>query len=273
MNAQYTVFGHPIAHSKSPYIHECFAQQEGIKIDYTRTWVENTPMNFAQAVKTFFTQGGLGANVTLPFKQYALDVCDSLSERAQTAGAVNTLIPQDDGTLLGENTDGIGLVQDLCQQLNWDLRNQRILILGAGGAARGIILPLLDCAPSHITLANRNVDKAQILARQFGIEAQSFAGLTQSFDVVINATSSSVVGEVPPISTAVFENSKVYDLFYAAETTIFLRYAQQYGAQQIADGLGMLVGQAAQAYYLWRGFMPQTALVLAQLKREMYGHD
>lgn len=268
--ARYTVFGNPIAHSKSPQIHQYFAQQEHVQIQYTRSLVAHTPEAFQAALKDFFEQGGQGANVTLPFKVMAYEYADQLSEQACTAGAVNTLIRQQDGTLRGDNTDGIGLVHDLTHTYQLNLNNKRILILGAGGAARGIIAPLLAHQPNNITIANRSHAKAQQLAQQFNIHAATFTKLSGSFDVIINATSGSLNAEVPPIPHQLFANCQMaYDLFYARHATAFMQTAAQYGAAQTADGLGMLVCQAAQAYTLWRGFQPETASVIAALRKEM----
>lgn len=263
----YTVFGHPIAHSKSPIIHQLFAQQEGIKIEYTRTLVEAKPSAFKDAVTRFF-QIGHGANVTLPFKTWAYELSDELSERARAAGAVNTLIYRNQ-TLIGDNTDGQGLVLDLCQHHHIDLRDKNILILGAGGAARGIILPLMNEQVANITLANRTHEKALLLAQQFSLSAVPYAQLSGSFDLIINATSGSVSGDVPAVSDKLFSGCLMaYDLFYAQHATAFMRFAQQAGAKTVADGLGMLVGQAAESYRLWRGFSPNCALVIEALRAQ-----
>ncbi|ULJ70155.1 shikimate dehydrogenase [Wielerella bovis] len=270
MTTQYTVFGNPIAHSKSPQIHSLFAAQEQAQISYTRTLVENNREAFQAALNQFFANGGCGANVTLPFKEHAFSLCDALSKRAQAASAVNTLIPQSNGTILGDNTDGIGLVSDLRDHLGITLSGCRILILGAGGAARGVILPLLSCEPERIVIANRTHSKAIDLANQFGIHAQEFATLKPEFDLIINATSGSVSGDIPPISPPIFSGCLwAYDMFYSAKPTAFLQFAAQHGAQNTADGLGMLVAQAAAAYQLWRGFTPQIAPVIATLRAEL----
>ena len=263
----YTVFGNPIAHSKSPIIHQLFAQQEGVAIDYSRTLVDANQQAFSKAVNDFF-QAGLGANVTLPFKTWAFELVDELSEGARAAGAVNTLIYKDK-TLIGDNTDGLGLVRDLRDNCKMDLRNKRVLILGAGGAARGIILPLLNEQVAEITLVNRTHEKALQLAQQFSIRAQTFTELSGSYDVIINATSGSVSGSIPNISADLFSGCLLaYDLFYANEDTAFMRFARDAGAKNVADGLGMLVGQAAESYRLWRGFSPDCAPVLTALREK-----
>lgn len=264
----HTVFGNPIAHSKSPQIHQMFAAQQGIEIEYTRTLVDNNREAFYQAIEDFFAQGGHGANVTLPFKTFAHDWVADLTEDARAAGAVNALIPQSDGRIFGHNTDGIGLILDLTEHLGLNLANKRILILGAGGATRGIILPLLAQQPESITVANRSHNKAEQLADEFAIETQTLSAIDGSFDIVFNATSSSVNQDLPAVSANIFSGCLMaYDLFYANEPTAFMRWAAQNGAQQTADGLGMLVGQAAAAYEAWHGFAPKTASVLAQLKQ------
>ena len=272
MPARYTVFGNPIAHSKSPQIHQRFAAQEHAAIEYTRSLVPNSFDDFQAAVKQFFRNGGQGANVTLPFKQYAYELADQCTTRADNAGAVNTLMRQPDGTLLGDNTDGIGLMRDLNENLRIDLAGKRVLILGAGGAARGILIPLLDAKPAEVVIANRTFAKAQALAQEFVFEvnAQPLDALSGGFDVILNATSGSVSGDVLNIPPEAFSGCLLaYDLFYATEPTAFMRFAAQHGAQQTADGLGMLVGQAAAAYQLWRGFVPNIAPVIHDLRREM----
>lgn len=267
----YTVFGNPIAHSKSPDIHQLFAQQEGISIHYTRTLVDNNFQAFQNAIHTFFqSKNRLGANITLPFKEFAYQIATQLSPRAKAAKAVNTFILQADGCLVGDNTDGIGLVQDLQHNLNIHLNNKTILILGAGGAARGVILPLLKQQPKQLTIANRTYEKARILANEFSIHALSFSELSGSHDIIINATSSSIHHTVPAINPKVFSDSLLaYDMFYSHQATSFMQFAQQHGSQQIADGLGMLVGQAAAAYYQWRGFQPNPAPVIATLRHRL----
>ena len=267
----YVVFGNPIQHSKSPRIHQLFAEQTAISHPYDRFCA---PVDgFQQAIEDFFVRDGAGANVTLPFKQQAYELCDELTERAALAGAVNTLKKLDDGRLLGDNTDGIGLLSDL-QRLRMIQENDRILLIGAGGAARGVILPLLHFG-CDITITNRTYTKAAELADAFQgygrIHSLSIDQLDgNQFDLIINATSSGVSGDVPNVPTQlIHEQTRCYDMFYQVGDTPFLQWCRQHGASQIADGLGMLVGQAAHSFMLWHGVMPETAPVIAQLKAEM----
>jgi len=267
----FAVFGHPIAHSKSPFIHALFAEQTGIDHTYGRICA---PLEgFPQSLSEFFAAGGKGANVTLPFKQQAWEFADELSERAALSGAVNTLKKRADGSVVGDNTDGIGLLSDL-ERLKMIRPGDRILLVGAGGAARGVILPLLSLRCS-IVVANRTVERAEQLAEIFqhsgGIQAASFADLSgQAFDLIINATSSGVDGKVPPLpETLITPQTRCYDMFYQQGLTPFLLWCQQYGAHQLADGLGMLVGQAAHAFQLWHGVMPEITPVIAKLKQSM----
>lgn len=266
----YTVFGNPIAHSKSPHIHQLFAQQEGVALHYSKTLVNNQLSAFQAATHCFFQEGGLGANITLPFKEFAYQIAHQHTERAKAAGAVNTFILQDKHTLLGDNTDGAGLVQDLCQNLNISLRNKHILILGAGGAARGVISPLLEQQPAQLTIANRTQEKAQLLAQHFAIQSCVFEKLSGHYDIIINATSSSLNHEIPSIPLHLFSGCLLaYDMFYSKQATHFMNIAQQYGAKHTADGLGMLVGQAAESYYQWRGFRPDIHSVITILRAEL----
>lgn len=266
----YTVFGNPVAHSKSPRIHQLFAEQQGIELNYTRTLADNNAEAFFQAAAEFFQAGGKGANITLPFKMLAYEWASHLSEQARAAGAVNTFVLQDDGSILGDNTDGVGLVRDLSERLKFNLSGKRILILGAGGAARGIVLPLLQQQPESIVIANRSPEKAKDLAQRFGVQAATFEMLQNGFDLVINATSSSVVGDLPAVSPIIFSGCHLaYDLFYAAQPTAFILWAMANGAAHSADGLGMLVGQAAAAYQAWHGFAPDMAAVIEILQQEI----
>lgn len=268
---QFAVFGNPISHSKSPLIHLAFAEQTGIEHRYGRVCA---PLDaFPDAIAAFFAQGGRGANVTLPFKQQAYEFADELSERASLSGAVNTLKKGRDGRILGDNTDGIGLLSDL-ERLALIRPGDRILLVGAGGAARGVILPLLS-AGCAVTVVNRTQARAEELAQLFSqygaIDACGFEQLAgRTCDLVVNATSSGVSGEVPPLPGSLI-NAQVrcYDMFYQAGATPFLQWCEQHGAQQYADGLGMLVGQAAHAFLLWHGVMPEIAPVIAQLKQAM----
>ena len=263
---RYAVFGNPVAHSRSPAIHQMFAAQEGVAIEYERLLAE--PGCFAQAAATFFAAGGAGANVTVPFKTDACAWADSLSERASAAGAANTLIKQANGRIHADNTDGLGLVADIGRNFQVALAGKHILLIGAGGAARGVILPLLECRPASLTLANRTAAKAQELAAIFGIRTAELGELPAAgFDIIINATSGSLSGQVPAIAPAIFAQCELaYDMAYGREPTAFMRFAAEAGAQRSTDGLGMLVEQAAESYRLWRGFSPTTASVLAALR-------
>ena len=263
MTDRYAVFGHPIAHSKSPQIHASFARQTGQDMSYEAILAPRD--GFAASVAAFIAAGGRGANVTVPFKEEAYRLASRLSPRAQHAGAVNTLV-FDDG-ILGDNTDGAGLVADLTRNLHCALAGKRILLVGAGGAARGVIDPLLDQTPAELVIANRTVSRAQELADRFGrgVRACGFDALDMPFDLVINATAASLAGELPPLSPRIFTaGTLAYDMMYGRDTP-FLAFARSYGAAT-ADGLGMLVEQAAEAFYLWRGVRPDTAPVIAALR-------
>lgn len=267
----YVVFGNPIAHSKSPFIHQQFAEQLSITHPYGRMLA---PLDgFVETLETFFQQGGKGANVTVPFKEEAFARADELTERAALAGAVNTLKRLDDGRILGDNTDGIGLLSDL-ERLSLIKPGYRVLLIGAGGAARGVLLPLLslDC---NVTITNRTYARAQTLAELFrhtgSVSAQAMSELSgHEFDLIINATSSGIAGETPPIPASLI-NSHVccYDMFYQKGDTAFLAWCVQHGAKRYADGLGMLVGQAAHAVLLWHGILPNVEPVIDSLKREL----
>lgn len=269
---RYVVFGNPIGHSKSPLIHRMFAEQTGEQLDYSTLLA---PLeDFTGCAREFF-QHGRGANVTVPFKEDAFRLADTLTERARRAGAVNTLSKLADGTLLGDNTDGAGLVRDLTVNAGLDLQGKRILLLGAGGAVRGVLEPLLAQQPSSLIIANRTVEKAELLAELFDdlgpVSASGFDWLREPVDVIINATSASLTGDVPPIAASLIEPGKTvcYDMMYAKEPTAFCRWAEEQGAAVAMDGLGMLVEQAAQAFFLWRGVRPDSAPVLAELRRQL----
>lgn len=265
---RYAVVGHPVAHSKSPRIHAAFAAQTGQALSYTA--IDIAPGEFESRVRAFFAAGGRGLNVTLPYKEEAYRLADSLSRAARQAGAVNTLWRGEDGRLHGDNTDGAGLVRDLMANQGWPLRGRRILLLGAGGAVRGVLGPLLAEQPAGLVIANRTADKARQLAQAFGARVQgcgypALAG--QVFDVVINGTSASLAGALPPLPDALLApGAGCYDMMYGAEPTVFLRWAGTHGAAACADGLGMLVEQAAEAFFLWRGLRPDTAPVLVMLR-------
>jgi shikimate dehydrogenase len=263
---RYAVFGNPVAHSKSPQIHTLFAHQTQQTLIYERQLVDTA--HFFEAASAFFSGGGCGLNITVPFKLEAFAFADTLTERAQLAGAVNTLKKLEDGSVLGDNTDGAGLVRDLTANLHWSLQGKRILLLGAGGAVRGVIAPLLAEQPQRIVIANRTLTKAEELVQLFntGKSAQASKTLRASslqiharpFDVVINGTSASLGGERPNLDPAILmPDACCYDMMYGETLTPFLCWAQQHGAQ-IADGLGMLVEQAAESFYVWRGVKPDT---------------
>ena len=267
---RYVVFGNPIGHSKSPLIHRLFAEQTGEALDYNTLLA---PLeDFTGCAREFFLQGR-GANVTVPFKEEAYRLANQLTARAQRAGAVNTLSKQADGSLLGDNTDGAGLVRDLTVNAGFSLKGKRILILGAGGAVRGALEPILAEGPASVTIANRTVEKAEVLAELFSdlgpVAASGFDWLYEPVDVIINATSASLSGEVPPIASSLIEPGKTlcYDMMYGKEPTPFCKWASAQGAGQVMDGLGMLAEQAAEAFYLWRGVRPDTAPALAELRR------
>lgn len=264
---RYAVVGNPIAHSKSPYIHQWFAEQTGQSLMYEKILVEMTA--FDEDVSGFFALGGKGLNVTVPFKEQAFRFADVLTDRARLAGAVNTLALQNDGTVMGDNTDGAGLVADLLAQ-DWPLSGRRILVLGAGGAVRGIIGPLLEQKPESLLIANRTVKKAMAIAEAFpggAVGASSYAELEGGFDLVINGTSASLANELPPLPAGLLEaQTAVYDLMYGVGPTAFLRWATEQGVERRSDGLGMLVQQAAEAFYLWRGVRPDTAPVVERLR-------
>ncbi|MCK6406210.1 MAG: shikimate dehydrogenase [Rhodocyclaceae bacterium] len=269
MADRYCVFGNPIGHSKSPAIHTRFAQLTGEDIVYE---ARLAPLDgFAAAVRDFIAEGGRGANVTVPFKEEAFRLCDRLTPRAQLAGAVNTLSFDDKG-VLGDNTDGAGLVRDLLDNLQAALTDRRILLLGAGGAARGALGPLLAEQPAQIVIANRTAAKAEALAGHFAslgaVGACGYAALAgRGFDVVINATSASLGGDVPPLPPGVFASGALaYDMMYGKGDTPFLALARAQGVARLSDGLGMLVGQAAEAFFVWRGLRPPTQTVLAALR-------
>lgn len=269
---QYAVFGSPIKHSKSPRIHQLFAEQTGQSLSYT---AELVPADqFPQAVKTFFAQGGCGLNCTVPLKELAWAYADNRTERAELSKAVNTLALQKDGSILGDNTDGIGLVTDLMSNHAIALKHKKILILGAGGASRGIIGPLLDQMPQLIVVANRTVEKALILAQEFShkgeITGSGYVELAgQSFDLIINATSASLSNELPPLADGLLvEQGSCYDLAYANDPTAFVRWAREQQASKSLDGLGMLIEQAAEAFSLWRGVRPDTVTLILLLEAE-----
>jgi len=266
----YAVMGNPISHSKSPLIHAAFAKQTKQRLEYSAIQVDAG--GFAQAVGNFRANGGKGLNITVPFKQEAWEFVDQRSERAIQAGAVNTISFNDDGDCIGDNTDGIGLVRDLMENHAVELASKRILILGAGGAVRGVLGPMLAQKPSAIIIANRTEEKAIALAEEFNrgdqLRGCGFQTIDdQPFDLIINGTAASLHGDLPPIPASAISNTTCcYDMMYGKEPTVFLRWASEQGAAKVIDGLGMLVEQAAESFYIWRGVRPQTATVIAQLR-------
>ncbi len=267
---RYAVMGNPIAHSKSPLIHTAFAKQTDQRLSYSAIQVDAG--GFKQAVGNFRASGGKGINITIPFKQEAWALVDERSERATQAGAVNTISFSDDGRCIGDNTDGVGLVRDLMENHSIQLSDARILLLGAGGAVRGVLGPLLAQQPAEIVIANRTEEKAVELAAEFkrnellrGCGFQSIG--EQPFDLIINGTAASLQGDLPPIpASAVSDKTCCYDMMYGKEPTVFMRWASEQGAAKVIDGLGMLVEQAAESFYIWRRVRPETAEVIVQLR-------
>lgn len=275
---QYAVFGNPIAHSKSPLIHGWFAEQTRQALEYRAILAPE--QDFEGHACAFFEEGGLGANVTVPFKLDALVFSDHLSPRARRAGAVNTLQKGKNNEIYGDNTDGIGLVRDLTDNLGFNLKGRRVLLLGAGGASRGVIEPLLKSGIARLKIANRTPEKAQQLVQIFHglqpeaeLSAGNWASLEGSqYDLILNATSASLSGELPPLPDGLLaKDALAYDLMYGKEPTPFLRWAEAQGATQVADGLGMLVEQAAEAFFLWRQVRPDTQPVLQRLREQLKG--
>ena len=273
-SARYGVVGHPVEHSLSPQIHGAFARQAGVAIDYMRIL---SPLDrFAETVDAFFANQGRGLNVTVPFKVEARAACERLSERATRAGAVNWL-KLEQGGMVGDNTDGAGLVRDLDRLLagsGHGLAGTRILLLGAGGAARGVVGPLVDREPAAMVVANRTVSRAAALvasASASRLQARSFEAVGEEpFDVIVNATSASLSNESIPLPRSTLAQAGlVYDMMYGAEPTPFLVAAQRAGCGSTADGLGMLVEQAAESFFLWHGVRPETASVLRSLRESI----
>jgi shikimate dehydrogenase len=265
----YGLFGHPVSHSWSPFIHGMFARQSGQDMVYRL--FDSPPERFRSEVLEFFASGGFGINVTVPHKQAAADLVNELTPRAQQANAVNTIV-RDDLTLIGDNTDGRGLVIDLKINLKLDWAQPRILLLGAGGAARGVIGPLLELEPRTLVIANRTAERALLLAAEFTnlgpVSGCQFAELAdQRFDLIINATSASLRGEVPPIPMSVVDTrTTCYDMAYGSGETPFTIWGRRLGAELCVQGWGMLVEQAAESFRLWRSIRPDTAPVLQALR-------
>jgi len=273
-NDLYAVVGNPISHSKSPRIHSLFASETGEPVEYTA--IQAPLDDFAGTVRQFFERGGKGLNVTVPFKEDAWKLADRRTERAENAGAANTLYLDDEGRLTADNTDGCGIVRDLVVNHGVVLGQARILVLGAGGAVRGVLGPILAEHPAAITIANRTVAKADALVNLFkpvaGETALSACGFEQPrepFDVIINGTSASLQGDLPPLSPEVLgEQTVVYDMMYSLQTTTFNQWALEQGAQNVHDGLGMLVEQAAESFRIWRGVNPATGPVIEELRTD-----
>jgi len=279
MTDRYAVFGNPVEHSLSPRIHSAFALQTGENLSYEAIRVPHG--GFAYSVSSFSASGGRGANVTVPFKEAACSLCSEMSEAAVVAGAVNTLSFIPPGIVRGDNTDGIGLIRDLTKNLKCLLTGQRVLLLGAGGAARGVILPLLEQRPARLHIANRTAPKGLFLREEFAAHTPNPAILTAGplrelgrisggFDIVINATSAELDGEALELPQGVFATEALaYDMSYGVEETAFLSQARTLGAARCCDGLGMLTEQAAESFLIWRGVRPDTAPVLTLLKTEL----
>ncbi len=272
--SKYTVFGNPIAQSKSPAIHAMFAQQAGLIIEYDRTFA--TQESFIPALRNFFIDADAkGCNVTSPFKEQVAKWVNELSPAATIAGSVNTVIKKEDGTFLGDTTDGKGLVQDF-DRLNLPVEGARILLLGAGGAARGVLQSILALEPSLLMIANRTEKKAIQLASLIpqdnfvGVALNQLNEVRQPFDLIINSTSASLTGELPTIPDSVIRRSpNVYDMSYADKPTVFLQHAKKLGVLNTFDGLGMLVGQAAESFYLWTGYRSDVSPVIDKLRRSL----
>lgn len=267
---RFAVVGNPIKHSRSPLIHSAFARQCDVRLEYRALRVELG--DFPRAARAFFAAGGAGLNVTVPFKEEAAELADELTPRARQAGAVNTLWPDESGALRGDTTDGVGLVRDMMANLGWRVQGARVLVLGAGGAVRGVLEPLLREAPSEIHIANRTVSRAETLAEEFAALGSLSAGgyddlAGREFDLIINASSAGLGGEAPSLPASVMtERSCCYDLLYGAEPTPFMRWAAHHAAWAVSDGLGMLVEQAAEAFYVWHRFRPETGPVIQELR-------
>lgn len=271
MTDRYAVIGNPISHSKSPLIHGMFAQATAQDMAYTAILGPTDPaQGFADAVRAFRDEGGRGLNVTAPFKLLACELADELSEGAKQAGAANAL-KFEAGRIVADNFDGVGLVNDIQRNLGLQLSGKRVLLLGAGGAARGVLLPLLEARPARLVIANRTAATAQALAQPLGgnhpVRGCGYAELGDTrFDLVINATSASMQGDAPPIAMALFApDGLAYELVYGKGLTPFLRLAQAAGVTRLADGVGMLVEQAAEAFAWWRGVRPATLAAIARL--------
>lgn len=273
MTDRYAVIGNPVSHSKSPQIHSEFARQTSQQLSYTAELVEIGRL--AEFVKQFQDSGGKGLNITVPFKQDAWQMASSLSDRAERAGAVNTLILYGEDDYYGDTTDGVGLVNDLKNNHDIHLNARHILVLGAGGAVRGVLEPILQQFPSQLVIANRTVAKATQLAQEFSdlgtISGCGFGELSgEKFDLIINGTSASLSGKLPPLPDNLLSSDACcYDMMYGAEATPFMKWGLQQGARSCLDGLGMLVEQAAESFYLWRQIRPDTAPVIQKIRQSL----
>ncbi len=270
---RYAVMGNPISHSKSPLIHTEFAKQTQQALTYTAELVGIGQL--PQAVAAFQKNNGKGLNITVPFKQDAFALATELSDRAERAGAVNTLMLYGENNYFGDNTDGVGLVRDLSQNHDIHLNAKRILVLGAGGAVRGVLEPILQQMPTHLVIANRTVEKAVELAKDFSdlgnITGCGFTDLAgEQFDLIINGTSASLAGDLPPLPDNLLAASTVvYDMMYGAQATVFMQWGQQQGAIKCLDGLGMLVEQAAESFFIWRKIRPDTRPVIVLVRSKL----
>ena len=270
---RYAVFGNPIKQSKSPAIHSLFASQAAQDMQYRAVRVELG--EFDDAARRFFEGEGAGLNVTIPFKSDAHAFADHLSASAARAGAVNTLTLEEDGRIKGDNTDGVGLVRDMIVNLGWSLQGSRILLLGSGGAARGVLDPLLREHPAQLLVVNRTAARAEGLVAEFAdlgpLEGGGFDLIGErQFEIIINATSTGLSGDLPEVpSTALTENSCCYDMVYGAQPTPFMRWAAHHAAWAVSDGLGMLVEQAAESFFIWRKVRPETRSVINEIRESL----
>ena len=273
---QYAVMGNPVAHSRSPIIHQMFGQQCNLQLDYTRIQVDVG--GFEQAVSHFAAHDGAGLNITVPFKVDAWNLCrrepNQLSERAYVAESVNTLQFLQNGEIYGDNTDGIGIVRDIENNLGIRLAQKKVLVIGAGGAVRGILGPLVDSAPAKVHIVNRTAEKATVLARRFHhkgachVVGTGLDRIDDTYDLIINGTASSMTGALPDVDASCLGTETVaYDMMYGSEPTIFMNWALSHDAQQAHDGLGMLVEQAAESFRIWHGLLPETKPVISYLRK------
>ena len=265
----YAVMANPVGHSKSPLIHSIFANQTGEKLRYDALLAELD--DFETDVSKFFENKGKGLNISLPFKQRAWKLAGQLTDSARLAGAVNTLWKDDQGQLWGDTTDGVGMVRDITLNHRIPMFGKRILVLGAGGAVRGVLEPILAEGPAEIVIANRTLSRAEELVELFGdfgtLSSCPFAEIGGAFDLIINGTAASLQGDVPPLPESVIgKQTAVYDLMYGPQETAFNTWARELGAARVMDGLGMLVEQAAETFFIWRGVRPQTASVIDEIR-------